>query len=70
MTTIISEYFAEGSRGKAVVGADNKGMLVINYYDDQGHHFFFEEYPEKSLRYVEDAAENWALGIKKLEDAV
>ena len=29
--------------------------------------FFEEEFPGKSVNYVEDAAENWALGIKKLE---
>lgn len=30
--------------------------------------FFTEDFPGKSTRYVEDAAENWALGIKKLEN--
>ena len=28
--------------------------------------FFTEDFPQKSINYVEDAAENWALGIKKL----
>ena len=30
------------------------------------HLFFKEEFHNKSLLYLEDAAENWALGIKKL----
>jgi hypothetical protein len=29
--------------------------------------FFEESFPNNSISYVEDAAENWALGIKKLK---
>ena len=29
--------------------------------------FFREDFPNNSIGYVEDAAENWSLGIKKLE---
>jgi len=32
--------------------------------------FFEEEFPNKAIGYVEDAAENWALGIKKLEGSI
>jgi len=42
-------------------------MAYIEYFDDNGKQFFSEDFPGKSMRYVEDAAENWALGIKKLD---
>jgi len=39
----------------------------IKYFNENEKQFYREEFPNKSIRYVEDAAENWALGIKKLE---
>ena len=39
----------------------------LTYHEENGKRFFKEDFPNKSLSYVEDAAENWALGIKKLE---
>ena len=41
-------------------------MFYIKFFDNEGRRFFTEEFPGKSMRYVEDAAENWCLGIKKL----
>ena len=38
----------------------------LTYHEENGKRFFKEDFPNKSLQYVEDAAENWALGIKKL----
>ena len=66
--TQISTYFAENNRGKAIVSL-NKSVLMIDYYDDHDRHFFNEEYPNEPLKIVEAQAEDWALGIKKLEDA-
>ena len=43
-------------------------MFYIKYFDNNKKQFYTEDFPNKSLRYVEDAAENWVLGIKKLED--
>lgn len=64
----ISTYFADDGRGHAEVHFDFKEELAyIKYFDDNGKLFFTEEFPDNSIRYVEDAAENWALGIKKLE---
>lgn len=67
----ISTYYSEDDRkGHAVVYFNFKEeMASIRYYDNEGHMFFIEEFPNKSLQYVEDTAENWALGIKKLEPA-
>lgn len=64
----ISTYFADDGRGRAEVHFDFKEELAyIKYFDDKDHMFFTEDFPDKSIQYVEDAAENWALGIKKLE---
>jgi hypothetical protein len=41
-------------------------FFYIKYYNEVDKFIQDEEFPNKSLRYVEDAAENWCLGIKKL----
>lgn len=65
----ISTYYSDIDRGYCEVHVDYKEeMFYIKYYDDNGKKFFTEEFTKNTLRYVEDAAENWALGIKKLED--
>ena len=58
---------APGGKGKAVISLVDE-HFEIDYYDDSGRHFFNEEFHNHTFRYVEDAAENWAVGIKKLED--
>jgi len=65
----ISTYYADPpGRGHCKVCMDFKEeMAYIEYFDDNGKQFFSEDFPGKSMRYVEDAAENWALGIKKLD---
>lgn len=64
----ISTYYAESGKGKADVCMDFKEEIAyIEYFDSNDKCFFREEFPNKSLHYVEDAAENWALGIKKIE---
>ena len=69
MTNKIYTYYADPpGRGHCEVIMDFKDeMTYIDYFDDHGKKFFTEDFPNKSLRYVEDAAENWALGIKKLD---
>ena len=63
----ISEWETSDNRGKAVVKYSSiEEFLLIDYYDDKGHWFFCEEYPNKAITYVEDAAQNWVLGIKEL----
>lgn len=64
----ISTYWADDGRGYAEVWMDFKEEVAfIKYFDDNKTKFFEEDFPNKSIGYVEDAAENWALGIKKLE---
>ena len=41
----------------------------IKYFDNTGKWFYTEEFPDHSMHYVHDAAENWSLGIKKLEES-
>ena len=40
--------------------------FYIKYFDKNGKNYFIEEFPNKSLHYVQDAAENWTLGIKSV----
>lgn len=63
--TLISTYFHNDSNARAEV-KHLDGMYVIEYYDQSGSMFKREEYKNNSIYFVEDAAENWALGIKKL----
>ena len=65
----LSTYYADNGKGHCEIHVDFKEeMFYIKYFDDSGKMFFTEDFTGKSHRYVEDAAENWALGIKKLED--
>lgn len=49
-----------------VVYKSASAMYSIDYYAPAGNKIHEEHFPVNSLAYVEDAAENWALGIKKL----
>tara|TARA_E500000178_G_C16515089_1_gene527530 strand:- start:188 stop:430 length:243 start_codon:yes stop_codon:yes gene_type:complete len=64
----ISTYYSDHGEGYAEVWMDFKEELAfIKYFDDNDVRFFEEDFPNKAISYVEDAAENWALGIKNLE---
>lgn len=64
----LSTYYSDHDEGYCEVHIDFKEeKFYIKYFDNNGKRFFTEDFPGKSMRYVEDAAENWALGIKKLE---
>lgn len=63
----LSTYHSDHDSGFAEIHIDMKNEhLYIKYFDNNGKLFFSEDFEGKSLRYVEDAAENWAVGIKKL----
>ena len=65
----LSTYWADDGKGYCEVHFDFKEeRAYIKYYDDNDKMFYVEHFPNNSVRYVEDAAEHWALGIKKLED--
>ena len=64
----LSTYYSETDKSYCEVHFNYKEEVAyIKYFDDNGKKFFTEEFPNRSLRYVEDAAENWVMGIKKLE---
>jgi hypothetical protein len=63
---IISEYYKTGGGFAQVRENPNTKEKFIIYFSEKGEIFDTEKFPGKSLRYIEDAAENWALGIKKL----
>ena len=62
---LISTYYADApGEGYAEVWFDYKEERAhIKYFNKNEKQFFTEEFPNNSLRYVEDAAENWALNI-------
>tara|TARA_R110000796_G_scaffold22986_6_gene66140 strand:+ start:515 stop:769 length:255 start_codon:yes stop_codon:yes gene_type:complete len=67
----ISTYPSDLGKGYAEVWMDFKEEVAfIKYFDDNNNKFFEEDFPNKAISYVEDAAENWALGIKKLEGSI
>jgi len=39
----------------------------IKYFNSGGKIFFTEDFKGKSIHYVNDAADNWTTGIKKLD---
>ena len=65
----LSTYYFDNGKGCCEIHLDSKNeSLYIKYFDESGRKFFVEDFPNKSMLYVENAAENWALGIKKLGD--
>ena len=68
----ISTYHHDNEKEYCEVHIDLKEeLLYIKYYRNETAKLYHEEqYPNKTLRYVEDAAENWSLGIKKLDKLV
>jgi len=55
----------EAGKAQALIYEDNNGWR-IEYYDPRGTLMSTEMHQGKSLQWAEDAAENWALGIKVL----
>lgn len=64
----IKTIYSDNDKGWCEIHIDTKDeLLYIKYFNEEGRRLVVEEFPNKSMQYVEDAAENWALGIKKLE---
>ena len=69
MATTLSEkkWHREDDDGHCTINHDWKEeQFFIKYHDKNGKFLKEEYFPNKSLRYIEDAAENWCLGIKKI----
>ena len=72
-TKLMSEdYKEDGSVAKVyqvVTGMDGeRSFFSITYKDPNGVRLMREDFPFKALGYVQDAAENWTLGIKLLTE--
>ena len=65
----ISIYYKnEDLKERAVVRFDTETTeFYVDYYDKNQNVFYTEFFEGKSVHFIEDAAENWALGIKKLD---
>jgi len=65
---LLSEYYkTDGSCAQVFrVSNGDQGFYSITFTDPQGYSLAQEDYPHKALGFVEDAAENWTLGIKLL----
>ena len=60
--TVISEYWSDDRNKYAVVCSIN-GKYIIDFYENSKYtHSVVNAYQDKSLHYVEDAAENFVLG--------
>ena len=66
---LISTFFKENadSARAEVLRNEAGGYYCIDYFDAGGNKFFTEAFPNKSVHYVEDAAENWARNVKVLK---
>jgi len=63
----LSTYYSDSSEDYCEVHFNYKEEFAyIKYFTADGTRYFEEFFPNKALCYVEDAAENWALGYKDL----
>jgi len=70
-TKLISEYYKDdGGIAKiyrVITEMDgDHSYYSVTYKDRFGKRIAKEDYPYKALGFVEDAAENWTLGIKEI----
>lgn len=64
----VKTIYSDNDKGWCEIHIDTKDeLLYTKYFSEEGRHLSIEEFPNKSMHYVEDAATNWASGIKKLE---
>jgi hypothetical protein len=63
---VVSVYYTEKGEEARVVHTFEDGEYFIEYANSEGKVFFTENFPGKSQHYVQDAAENWTLGIKEI----
>ena len=67
MGKLITTFESDRTNNYCEVHMDMKEEFAyIKFYNADNDKMKIEEFRGKSLGYVEDAAENWALGIKKV----
>lgn len=62
----LSEYMSDDKVKKSEVFLDSDGVYCVNYFID-GVLLCTESYPDKSVHWAVDCAENYVLGIKKID---
>ena len=62
---MLSEYYRDDGAVAQVHKVRGQDAYFIIYTDDKGEVMNVENFQGKALGYVEDAAENFALGIKQ-----
>lgn len=66
----ISTYYSDQDDGMTATiyyhSPYNDALEYFIQYKRDGECFYTETFPGRSIYYVEDAAENWSLGIKVL----
>ena len=67
---ILSEFYSDDKTEKALVGVPPENQCYFVDFYENNIFLSARWFPGNSLRYVEDAAENYTLGIMKLEDKV
>ena len=65
---LISQFFRDDGASAEVL--TDEGRYVILYYNDEDMLCEMETFTENSIGFVEDAAENWASGIKKTPEVI
>ena len=67
MGKLITTFESERTNNYCEVHMNMKEEFAyIKFYNADNDKMKIEEFHGKSLSYVEDAAENWALGVKKV----
>ena len=60
--TIIGEYYSDDKVKKAVVKHAANGQYIVDFYESSKYSFSVL-YPDRTLNYVEDAAETYVQGL-------
>jgi len=61
----IDTYYSDNKKRTAIIKRNEEGVYLIDFYDYDISEMALTRrlFEDKSLRYVQDAAENYALGI-------
>lgn len=69
MSKKLSTYYSNNSDDYCELHFDYKEEYAyLIYKTEEGTKYFEEIFPNKSLKYVEDAAENWSMGRKNISE--
>jgi uncharacterized protein YutD len=65
---LIKTFFKEqNDKARAEIWHDADRVYHIDYFDYGGNKFKTEHFPNNSIHFVENAAENWVRGLRILQ---